>query len=964
MDHRSDFAILTIVPETLDAVYAVFGEPVSTENREGQDWRLWEVETEDGGRLRVVIEDTLDRGDIGAQDAAALLLRAWRPRITLVADIGGGFKGRDGLGIGDLVVASGLEYYSLVKEVDGRTEKRDLPIAAPGRGPRKALGNLGRRRPDWMKTVPIDRPEVAGENGPKILPGQIVVGERLLADPNSRTVAELAARYPKALAVDMESVGIARAAWVEQQRENFTQLGVLRGISDLIDDAGLDNQETRDNAKPYAAGVAIAAAYAYVQTHPSDRSVLHDTPAAVDPKAPATIATIPTGLSDYLEAMRRVLAQRPGHDGVEFRLPLISKDVRIEDSAAPAPDAPDPTVERGVLLDIVEQDKRVVVVGKSGAGKSELLNGIARLLASGEDPVVVRIDLKVGWSRAWADQMPEDPYGEDLDRGMDALLNAASPSLNVRELSEFVAAADGTIILVDALNEVPPEAATRIRLTLSAYVRQHSGVRVLVTDRRAGLDYRELLWTTLELPTLDAAEAERIVDDRFGAGTFQNQPEPRREILRTPFFLDQALRQGTVEFTSRADVIASFLTRGGVLESDLDPIGTVAFEVLQRGETNLSEADQQRLREQGALDRLGEGGFLVEGTVDSTKVFSHQLIHQYLAGRHLARSPQLWRPDVMDAVTFDAASLDGVAMAIKSIESTEERDRFLHLVHDWNWRAAITALSEARTGDHSVSEATERAILAMAAEKRFDPVEGTRARIEGLLATVGGSGAERARAASEEEIYEDIAAIDHPEIEWWDEWKRVFLLKDAEQLFAERTLACIASEMPLTGWMLANALRRVEASGSVSKLVRMIYLTHGRETAEDAAIRWRVLHTLGAWPATGNAELLATAMTEDRDHWCRYGATRSLVEMAARTGDHGLRDNILRRLTESWRSLDPEPLSQIAWASRYNTADTSWPDAVRPLILAIRNGQEGEELERWERRLAKFENYAEMHAGR
>ncbi|HET6999095.1 MAG TPA: hypothetical protein VFI03_10950 [Solirubrobacterales bacterium] len=950
MSHKADFGILTVVGEAWSAAQALFGEPTEVQPHSGQDWWVWDLEVEDGGSVRVVIDSAVDRFNIPAQEAATTMLDVWRPRFLLVADIGGGFADREGLKLGDLIVASGIEYYSLVKETPDGDEARDFPFQPPAPGPRKGIGHLHERVQDWWRAIPAARPETVEREIPAILQGQVIGGERLLSDPNSPTVAALAERYPKALAVDMETVGVARAVYAAQQKEIFTQFGMLRGVSDYVDLTGLDNQETRDDTKPYAAAVALAAAYAYIRTHPSAGSVLAGEPAGLAGTAPL----VEDPAVAYLGELQSVLAARPPIAGSSFRLLLHGTKVRIEGSAAPGDGD---RVEREDLLDLVEHDKLVVVVGKSGAGKTALLDATARLLAADDKPVVVRIDLKTGWSPSWAEAMADKPFDDRLAPSMDALLSASSPRLSIARLDQLIASHD-VLFLVDALNEVPPEAKGRIRLTLSQYARRYPQVRVLATDRRIDLDYREGQWTALELPPLESDEAGRIVDNRFGPETFERLPEARREILQIPFFLDRALRQKSVDFTSRADAVEGFLHDGGIDTSDLDLVGEVALGVLLRGETTLSQEDLERLSLHGALEKLREGGFIDDGPAGA--VFSHQLIHQYLAGRRVAAESGLWRPDVMDSLTSDAASLDGVGMAIAAIDEVSARDRFLQLVHDWNWRAAIVALSEARVGDRAVSEAMEQAVLAMAAEKRFDPVIGTRDRINGLLKTVDCETAEELQRVDENGLFTYIAAVDHPETEWWAEWKQAFVLFDPEILLNEQTIARIGSDMPLIGWMVANALRRVQPSEQASQLMRTVYRSHPGETPEARSVRWRALHTLGAWPAHDNAGLLLAAL-DDSHMWCRYGATRSTVEMAARTPDHTLRDWIIEQLFEVWPKLDAEPLSQLAWASRYIGADPDWPSAIRPLIQAVREAQEEEELDRWTRRLSDFDRYAESH---
>ena len=137
----------------------------------------------------------------------------------------------------------------------------------------------------------------------------------------------------------------------------------------------------------------------------------------------------------------------------------------------------------------------------------------------------------------------------------------------------------------------------------------------------------------------------------------------------------------------------------------------------------------------------------------------------------------------------------------------------------------------------------------------------------------------------------------------------------------------------------------------------MVYRSHTAKAPEARTIRWRAVHALGAWPSAENAALLIAAMA-DEHMWCSYGATRSAVEMAARTGEEGLRNWIIEQLMEKWQELEPEPLSQLAWASRYRDVDAGWPASIRPLIVAVRDTQEEEERDRWDRRLRIFDEYA------
>jgi hypothetical protein len=108
---------------------------------------------------------------------------------------------------------------------------------------------------------------------------------------------------------------------------------------------------------------------------------------------------------------------------------------------------------------------------------------------------------------------------------MSALLTACPQKPSASRLHDL-ASHRTVVLLVDALNEVPADVARRIQLALDQYVRIHDRVRVLVTDRRVEQFYRESGWTALELRGVDADEAQRVVDEEFGEGTYGQLPEP------------------------------------------------------------------------------------------------------------------------------------------------------------------------------------------------------------------------------------------------------------------------------------------------------------------------------------------------------------------------------------------------------------------------------------------------------
>jgi HEAT repeat protein len=71
-------------------------------------------------------------------------------------------------------------------------------------------------------------------------------------------------------------------------------------------------------------------------------------------------------------------------------------------------------------------------------------------------------------------------------------------------------------------------------------------------------------------------------------------------------------------------------------------------------------------------------------------------------------------------------------------------------------------------------------------------------------------------------------------------------------------------------------------------------------TASSDVVRWRIVHVLGAFPNEANAATLFERLDVDCDRWVRYGAVRSIVELAARAQEdlrHAVFLNMSTRLS-------------------------------------------------------------------
>ena len=185
--------------------------------------------------------------------------------------IAGGFcdgdHGRDGIQLGDVVIADHVSYVEFLKIEQNGTFMRSYAIDHPSHYLRK---NVCAPIKETFKIDDHLGGKVPPAPGPfRLHIGSIVSGEKVFGDANSPLQQVLLRPFDKALAVDMESIGIARA--VCEGRSSFwyhPRYLVIRGISDFI--GATDNKVMRARWKLFASHSAALVAREIVHRLPAD----------------------------------------------------------------------------------------------------------------------------------------------------------------------------------------------------------------------------------------------------------------------------------------------------------------------------------------------------------------------------------------------------------------------------------------------------------------------------------------------------------------------------------------------------------------------------------------------------------------------------------------------------------------------------------------------------------------------
>lgn len=589
-------------------------------------------------------------------------------------------------------------------------------------------------------------------------------------------------------------------------------------------------------------------------------------------------------------------------------------------------EGPDSLVTRAL------SDGRVLLHARGGSAKTVILRRLMRRHLDHQF-LPVSIDLKRWLTphyREWENR------GTVAERLNFLLQTHADPKLHMVMFNALPIQVR-KVLFVDGLNELLSSTAEEILEVLDEFARLVPDSGVIVSDR---LVRRELhdpeAWRLATIMPIKEDEVRVQLAQRFGnAEIYDKGADPSKALLASPYFLNEALKFGRAAMSSSAVHEAIFREHVNLTEAELGCVSEAGFQAYRLNSTRaFALTEFASIVPSNALTKLRRERTLLVTGADAQ--FDHHLRHDYLAARYLAGRQELWIPDVFTSVTFRASSFEVLAMALEQLLSTEVADLFVRKVYDWNQYGAAYAVAEGRQRSSiAVSKQMEVILLAMLADRRWDLLERTAQRVMDALHMFGTDESRALLAAqSEGEVYRfvrEYPATNHEFAHW-----RTLFTCPTEEVACEPELEEILNEDSLIGWTLANVLKRLGLTEGQQVTLRALF-----ERA-SATVRWRIVHALGAFPSRDNVAVLTRALDNDQDEWVKYGAVRSLMEMAA-LGDRELRWEILERIknrlptiTQITRVLD-ELERAIFIDPRRSPED--WPELAIDLLKAL-NSQE------------------------
>jgi hypothetical protein len=375
---------------------------------------------------------------------------------------------------------------------------------------------------------------------------------------------------------------------------------------------------------------------------------------------------------------------------------------------------------------------RVILAGRGGGGKTQLLFRLMR--SSAEKGILpVFIDLR-NWRRYdyadWADTVIKD-----IAYGAAFLIDRFSrPRTSAIEL-DWVPPTTSKILIVDGLNEIAAPTGAQILRSLDEFVSDQILMSVIVADR---LVRRELpspdRWVVgLVLPLSASLIA------RYGGTRLPQQANAAP--LDLPFFLNAAIHQEEVTVNGAETHERYLRSHAGLTEQNLNSAASAAFQAYLNKTRSFSMEQFRVVAGEDVTERLRSSGVIILSD-NGEAHFSHHLLHDFLASRHVARQPRdFWTPDNLNVISLDGSSFDPLALVFEQL-GQERADEFLRCLYDWNLYAAGYALGSVSATAVPCSAEMQIVIFAMLAEKRFDLVEATRQRANDALLLIRLPGAQ------------------------------------------------------------------------------------------------------------------------------------------------------------------------------------------------------------------------------
>ena len=348
---------------------------------------------------------------------------------------------------------------------------------------------------------------------------------------------------------------------------------------------------------------------------------------------------------------------------------------------------PDHAPRRGLVTDLLDEQRRALLIGEAGSGKSTCFGKLALRAAEHWEP-----------GRAWPLLASLAEYSSD---GLAGLLQTRS-GIEWQDLAPQVAAGD-LILYLDALNECPDSLYDSCRTEIASLLREYPDARVFVSARSSNAP-EEFRLATFEIRSMgrpqqlrflealldEANRAAELLDRLYrqpGGETIAGSPVLLRivaEVARETSDIPAgraALYRRFLETWHRRESMKAGLSGAEFpwgREQVIDALSVLAFRARQKGwgTCRLHQARDILVPVLGEdvdrfIDRIAQGLILTRDEEGGTVGFWHETIQEYLCAEYLAARHEDLGPNALsgNAETKLAAWAMPLAFALELIEN-------------------------------------------------------------------------------------------------------------------------------------------------------------------------------------------------------------------------------------------------------------------------------------------------------
>jgi hypothetical protein len=598
------------------------------------------------------------------------------------------------------------------------------------------------------------------------------------------------------------------------------------------------------------------------------------------------------------------------------------------------------------ILETWPSNRRIVLTGRGGGGKTVILTRLARTSLEMQVLPVI-IDL-VNWT-AQDNETWEACRTKDEEVMQFIFERFTAPRISSLELN-LISGPYTPLVLIDGLSEVETRIGDSILKAVDGLLIALPGAGVIAADRlvRRAIDLTR--WRIAALQPLSLEDVSSVLQEFPGPrGRFAELIPKQRALLTSPYYLHRFIQDPSrLAASTAAEQRRWFLDHASLSVAQLFETAAAAFTFYQRSHSRTFPLREFEAATSSEIVRnLREAGALVVDEARRLAYFDHQLKHDFLAAMYLASDVRAWGRNAFDIVTLHASSFDVLGLTLEQLENSG--DEFVRRVYDWNpYGAAYLVAEDLERRSDKISAPMRLVMQGVMAERRFHLILATKEQAEDALrVTRTAEASEFLRAVSLEQIADVIRRSVFHEHPWFEQWKRVFTLPSGSRATTE-DLVTIRDADSIIGWTYANVVKRLDLSSAQQATLRE-WMGDG-----NPEVRWRIAHAVGAFPSAENADFLfdALAMHDEDWRWVRYGATRSLVEMAARDQTGEVRSSIMNKCGARAEALlnDQPSLREFARSILIDpkAAPPDWAEQVKTVLVELyRLTVTSEAKERW-----------------